>query len=162
MLTPSFLQTVTYHLLANPEKLAKLREALVQSIPDSNTIPPLGQLEAIPYLHACVQEGLRLAYGTSNRLTRVSRTPIKYRDWDIPAGVPVGMTTIFMHNDESIFPDHKAFKPERWLEKRKDGVRLERYLTSFGRGTRQCLGIKYVSRSSPFPARQLVDKGHLV
>ncbi|KAL8853948.1 MAG: hypothetical protein Q9221_001256 [Calogaya cf. arnoldii] len=139
--TAMTLSTVTYHLLANPEKLAKLREALVQSIPDSNTIPPLGQLEAIPYLHACVQEGLRLAYGTSNRLTRVSRTPIKYRDWDIPAGVPVGMTTIFMHNDESIFPDHKAFKPERWLEKRKDGVRLERYLTSFGRGTRQCLGI---------------------
>ncbi|KAL8644389.1 MAG: hypothetical protein Q9226_007786 [Calogaya cf. arnoldii] len=138
--TAMTLSIVTY-LLANPDKLARLREALEQSIPDSNTIPPLGQLEAIPYLHACVQEGLRLAYGTSNRLTRVSRTPIKYRDWDISTGVPVGMTTIFMHNDQSIFPDHKAFKPQRWLEKRKDGVRLEKYLTSFGRGTRQCLGI---------------------
>ncbi|KAI4281616.1 MAG: hypothetical protein L6R38_003557 [Xanthoria sp. 2 TBL-2021] len=135
------LSTITYHLLANPDKLAKLRGALEQAVPDSNTLPPLGQLEAIPYLHACVQEGLRMAYGTSNRLTRVSRTPIKYWDWEIPAGVPVGMTTIFMHNDESIFTDHKAFKPERWLEKREDGRRLEKYLTSFGRGTRQCLGI---------------------
>lgn len=145
------LSTITYHLLANPDKLAKLRGALEQAVPDSNTLPPLGQLEAIPYLHACVQEGLRMAYGTSNRLTRVSRTPIKYWDWEIPAGVPVGMTTIFMHNDESIFTDHKAFKPERWLEKREDGRRLEKYLTSFGRGTRQCLGIKYVSLESPTP-----------
>ena len=139
------MSTITYQVLANPATLAKLRAALRQAIPDPNALPlPLGQLEAIPYLHACVQEGLRLAYGTSNRLTRVARTPIQYRDWDIPAGVPVGMTTVFMHDDESIFPNHTAFRPERWLEPRDDGVRLEKYLTSFGRGTRQCLGIKYV------------------
>ena len=139
------MSTITYHVLANPATLAKLRAALRQAIPDPNVLPPLGQLEAIPYLYACVQEGLRLAYGTSNRLTRVSRTtPIRYRDSDIPAGVPVGMTTVFMHDDESVFPDHKAFKPERWLEPRDDGVRLEKYLTSFGKGTRQCLGVKYV------------------
>ncbi|KAL9032134.1 MAG: hypothetical protein Q9180_006680, partial [Flavoplaca navasiana] len=139
--TAMTLSLITYHLLANPDMLAKLREALEQTIPDSNSLPSLTQLEAIPYLYACIQEGLRLAYGTSNRLSRVSRTPIKYRDWEIPAGVPIGMTTIFMHDDESIFPDHKAFCPERWLGKRKDGVRLEKYLTSFGRGTRQCLGV---------------------
>ena len=139
------LSLITYHLLVNPDKLARLREELEQAAPNSNSLPPISRLEAVPYLYACVQEGLRLAYGTSNRLTRVSRTAMKYRDWDIPAGTPVGMTTIFMHNDECIFPDHKAFVPERWLEKREDGVRLEKYLTSFGRGTRQCLGIKYVS-----------------
>ncbi|KAL8674586.1 MAG: hypothetical protein Q9168_001029 [Polycauliona sp. 1 TL-2023] len=139
--TASTLSIITYHLLANPGQLTKLRGALEQAIPDSNTLPPLAQLEAIPYLYACIQEGLRLAYGTSNRLTRVSRVPIKYRDWVIPAGVPVGMTTVFMHNDEGLFPDHTAFQPERWLEKREDGVRLEKYLTSFGKGTRQCIGI---------------------
>lgn len=138
------MSTITYHVLAHPATRAKLRAALSEAIPDPNALPQLGQLEAIPYLHACVQEGLRLAYGTSNRLTRVSRTPIRYRDWDIPAGVPVGMTTIFMHDDESVFPDHTAFKPERWLEPRDDGVRLEKSLTSFGKGTRQCLGVKYV------------------
>ncbi|CAO1597216.1 hypothetical protein XANCAGTX0491_001035 [Xanthoria calcicola] len=135
------MSTITYHVLAHPATRAKLRAALSEAIPDPNALPQLGQLEAIPYLHACVQEGLRLAYGTSNRLTRVSRTPIRYRDWDIPAGVPVGMTTIFMHDDESVFPDHTAFKPERWLEPRDDGVRLEKSLTSFGKGTRQCLGV---------------------
>ncbi|KAL8771834.1 MAG: hypothetical protein Q9209_002772 [Squamulea sp. 1 TL-2023] len=111
--TAMTLSVITYHLLANPDKLAKLREALEQAIPDPDALPPVGRLEAIPYLYACVQEGLRLAYGITHRLTRVSRTPIKYRDWEIPAGVPVGMTTIFMHNDESIFPDHKAFRPDR-------------------------------------------------
>lgn len=147
------LSLITYHLLVNPDKLARLREELEQAVPDSNFLPPISRLETVPYLYACVQEGLRLAYGTSNRLTRVSRTAMKYRDWDIPAGTPVGMTTIFMHNDETVFPDHKAFIPERWLEKREDGVRLEKYLTSFGRGTRQCLGIKYV------PLELLPDTG---
>ncbi|KAL8786644.1 MAG: hypothetical protein Q9213_002673 [Squamulea squamosa] len=139
--TAMTLSVTTYHILANPDKLAKLREALEQAIPDPDTLPPVSRLEAIPYLYACVQEGLRLAYGITHRLTRVSRTPIKYRDWVIPPGVPVGMTTVFMHTDETIFPDHNAFKPERWLEKREDAVRLEKYLTSFGRGTRSCLGI---------------------
>ncbi|CAL8578962.1 hypothetical protein XPA_004726 [Xanthoria parietina] len=104
------MSTITYHVLANPTTLVKLRAALRQAIPDPNALPlPLGQLEAIPYLYACVQEGLRLAYGTSNRLTRVSRTPIRYRDWDIPAGVPVGMTTVFMHDDEYYFPGPQSF-----------------------------------------------------
>ncbi|KAL8909677.1 MAG: hypothetical protein Q9171_004948 [Xanthocarpia ochracea] len=135
------LSLITYHLLVNPDKLARLRQELEQAVPDTNFLPPISRLEAVPYLYACVQEGLRLAYGTSNRLTRVLRTAMSYREWNIPAGTPVGMTTIFMHDDEAIFPDHKAFIPERWLEKREDGVRLEKYLTSFGRGSRQCLGI---------------------
>lgn len=136
------LSITTYHLLANPEKLAKLRTELEHTVPDENTFPPLAQLEASPYLVACVHEGLRLAYGTAGRLARVSKDPIKYGEWVIPAGVPVGMDSVSMHNDENIFPDHYSFIPERWLEEREDGGRLDRYLTTFGKGTRQCLGIK--------------------
>ena len=49
-------------------------------------------------------------------------------------------------HDESIFPLSRDFVPDRWLgdPKTEDGVPLERFLVSFGRGTRSCLGIKYV------------------
>ncbi|KAL8729308.1 MAG: hypothetical protein Q9166_004805 [cf. Caloplaca sp. 2 TL-2023] len=139
--TAQTLSVTTYHLLANREKLSELRRHLEYAIPQPDAPPSLAQLEAIPYLYACVQEGLRLAYGISGRLMRVSQMPIEYRDWVIPPGVPVGMSYVFIHDDENIFPDHRSFKPERWLEKREDGSRLDRYLTSFGKGDRQCLGI---------------------
>ncbi|KAL9594435.1 MAG: hypothetical protein Q9179_005399 [Wetmoreana sp. 5 TL-2023] len=135
------LSIITYHLLANPDKLATLRTQLEQAIPSPNDLPLLSQLETIPYLYACIQEGLRLAHGIAGRLARVSRHPIIYRDWEIPPGTPVGMTCVFTHQDEAIFPDHKAFKPERWLMSKGEGRRLEKYLLSFGRDTRQCIGI---------------------
>lgn len=139
--TAQTLSITTYHLLANADKLAKLRAELEHTMPNPSAIPPLAQLETSPYLVACVQEGLRLTYGTAGRLARVSKEPIKYGDWVIPPGVPVGMDSVSMHNDENIFPDHYSFVPERWLEK-EGGSRLDKYLTTFGRGTRQCLGIK--------------------
>ncbi|KAI4220486.1 MAG: hypothetical protein L6R36_007588 [Xanthoria steineri] len=139
--TAQTLSITTYHILANPNILAELRKQLQVAIPEAGTLPPLADLEAVPYLYACVQEGLRLSYGISGRLMRVCHSPLEYQSWVIPAGVPVGMTTVFMHDDEDVFPDHRSFKPERWLEKREDGIRLDKYLTAFGKGDRQCIGM---------------------
>ncbi|KAL8690123.1 MAG: hypothetical protein Q9224_004482 [Gallowayella concinna] len=142
--TAQTLSITTYHIMANSGVVTELRKQLESAIPQADVLPPLAQLEAIPYLHACVQEGLRISYGISGRLMRVSKNPIEYRDWVIAPGTPVGMSTVFMHDDETVFPDHRAFKPERWLEKREDGTRLDKYLTSFGKGDRQCIGMKWV------------------
>ena len=47
-----------------------------------------------------------------------------------------------MHNMNSlVFPDPDRFQPERWLN---DAPKLEQYLCSFSRGSRGCLGMKYV------------------
>jgi cytochrome P450 len=48
-----------------------------------------------------------------------------------------------LSHDESTFPDHQAFIPERWLNnpKTSNGIPLDRFMVSFGRGTRACLGI---------------------
>jgi cytochrome P450 len=47
------------------------------------------------------------------------------------------MTSYDVHHDEAVFPDSHQFKPERWIQ----NPGLERYLVSFGKGTRQCLGM---------------------
>jgi cytochrome P450 len=54
------------------------------------------------------------------------------------------MTALHVHNNEAIFPNHKKFSPERWLNQPMyEGRQLERYMLAFGRGTRQCLGMKW-------------------
>ena len=58
------------------------------------------------------------------------------------------MTIVDVHQDEDVYPDSTRFLPERWLDPRApNGEPLERYLVSFGKGPRQCLGIKYVTPS---------------
>lgn len=52
----------------------------------------------------------------------------------------VSMGATFLHNNPHIFPDPSTFKPERWL--REDSTMLEKYLVSFSKGPRSCLGIK--------------------
>lgn len=53
------------------------------------------------------------------------------------------MSSILLHNNSSIFPDPFSFNPDRWLG--KSGANLSKYLVPFSRGSRQCVGMKYVS-----------------
>jgi cytochrome P450 len=134
--------TVTvYHILANPSIMKNLKQELsAAKRANGGAALNLPDLERLPYLTAVIKEGLRLAYGPSVRLPR--RAPdetLRYKDWVIPAGTAVSISTLMMHHDESIYPDSKAFKPERWMED-KSG-RLDKYLFSFNGGSRICLGM---------------------
>jgi len=50
------------------------------------------------------------------------------------------MSALYVEMDPSIFPNPHTFDPERWLV---PGARetLEPYLVTFGKGSRQCVGI---------------------
>lgn len=47
------------------------------------------------------------------------------------------MTSVLQHLNPEIFPHPTEFLPERWLA----NPRLSRYLVSFSKGSRQCLGM---------------------
>ncbi|OKL63057.1 hypothetical protein UA08_01910 [Talaromyces atroroseus] len=147
-----------YYLLVSPNLLSKLKQELKAAIPDRNQPIPLAQLEQLPYLKATVQEALRMSNGVATRLQRIS--PDKHlifpdssgKTWIIPPGTPVGMTSVLLHHDESIFPKSNEFRPERWIENKW----LDRYLVAFSKGSRQCLGMNlayaelYICLSSIF------------
>ncbi|KAI1328950.1 putative cytochrome P450 [Xylariaceae sp. FL0255] len=109
--------------------------------------------EAIPDPYACVSEGLRLSYGVSTRLQRISPDePMIYKPSQgrfgpkaevvIPQGILVGMTSVLVHHDPEVFPDSQKFGPSRWLDKNGNRDRsLDKYILSFSRGSRQCIGI---------------------
>jgi cytochrome P450 len=135
------LTVITCHLLSNPAILQKLKAELATAMPDPDIVTQGTTLANLPYLTGVIKEGLRLGYGVSTRLQRIPHEPLIFssgdRDWTIPAGTPVGMTSVLIHHDESIFPDSKEFRPERWIE----DPRLDRYLVAFSKGSRQCLGM---------------------
>jgi cytochrome P450 len=135
-----------FWLLRQPETLRKLKDELTAAIPSLDMIGtiPLPVLENLPYLNAVMKEGFRLTYGVSSRLARIDPdNPIIFttekKQYTIPAGTPVGMTSVQIHHNESIFPDSKKFSPERWLDDKDKAI--GKYLVGFNAGSRQCLGI---------------------
>jgi cytochrome P450 len=46
-----------------------------------------------------------------------------------------------VHTDEAIFPDPYKYNPDRWVGQGKQ-KQLEKYMVSFSKGSRQCLGMK--------------------
>ncbi|KAK6597639.1 cytochrome p450 [Botrytis cinerea] len=83
-----------------------------------------------------------LSYGVSSRLARIApKENLRYGKWEIPAGTPVGMSTMLQHHNEQIFPSSHQFIPERWiLENGTINHALEKYLVTFSRGARSCIG----------------------
>jgi cytochrome P450 len=47
------------------------------------------------------------------------------------------MSSSLIHTNAHVFPSPLEFRPERWL----DNKGLEKYLVSFSKGSRQCVGI---------------------
>lgn len=140
--TSTCLGQATYYIISDNQVFDKLISELVRVMPDASTTPSLTELEQLPYLSAVVLETLRITYGVSHRLQRVSiDDAFKYYDYDLPAGTSVSMTSVFTHDNASIFPDPREFRPERWLPLETTGAALQKYLVSFSRGSRQCLGM---------------------
>ena len=137
-----------FHICANPEIYARLKKELQEAWPDEDSPPPsVAALEKLPYLGACVKESLRLAIGPMTRLQRVNHhSTMRYGDWVIPKHTPIGMSHRFIHHNESLFPDSHRFDPERWLQG-EESKRLEKYLVTFSKGSRQCLAIQCVCSS---------------
>ena len=109
-------------------------------MPNPTDIVPVAMLEKLPYLTGVIKEGLRLSYGESSRIPRISPdAPLQLNEWVIPAGTPVSMTSTLMHHEESVFPDSHSFKPERWVNDLTG--HLDRYMVAFTKGSRNCLGM---------------------
>ncbi|KAI5925079.1 cytochrome P450 [Camillea tinctor] len=146
--TTTCLSVCSYHILANPNILAKLKAELAAAIPDPEQIPDLDSLMQLPYLTHVIDEALRFTYGTSQRTPRLSPTPIIYsspeKDYVIPVGSVVSMDNYSVSHDPWLFPDPYEFRPERWEgnPRAPDGKPLKRYLVTFGRGTRSCVGLQ--------------------
>ena len=139
--TAHTLRVITYHSYKKPTILHKLRTELSKL---SNSLGPstgwtLRHLEQLPYLTSVIMEGLRLSPGVATRLARIAPDrDVMFGSLVIPAGTPVGMTTLLMHHNENLYPNPRDFDPERWIDP-ASRRRLDKVYAPFSRGTMNCL-----------------------
>ena len=138
-----------YHLLRTPSAKAKL----VQELQSANlpTPAPYQSLQKLPYLDACIKEGLRMHPVVGHILERVvPATGMTLPDGTVlPPGTIVGTNPWVLHYDTRIFgADAEEYRPERWLRSSDESekaysARLKKMKDadmSFGGGNRVCLG----------------------
>ncbi|OAL28004.1 hypothetical protein AYO20_09626 [Fonsecaea nubica] len=143
--TGNALETITFHILANPDKLRRLKEELASAVEASkdkrDALTDYSTLQRLPYLTAVINEGLRIACSVSGRLARVNhRQAYTYGSYVLPPGTVISMAIRSNHTFEQVYPEPLSFKPERWLVDGEELKRLEKYFVPFGRGGRSCIG----------------------
>ena len=135
--TAHILALTSFYLVDNPTILEKLQKELGNLMSETGPSPKWQQLEQLPYLTAVITEGLRIGYGVAGRLQRLfPDTVLEYNGYSVPPMTPISMTAILLHDNPTLFPNPRTFRPERFLEQPS----LRKYLIPFSRGSRQCAG----------------------
>lgn len=127
----------TWYLLAQHRAVeARLEEELRSAL--GGRPPAVSDLARLPYLHAVINEVLRL-YPPAYILARVAVAPFQIGEYDFPAGETLLLSQWVMHRDPRYYDDPDTFRPERWLDGLADRLPPGAYFP-FGDGPRRCIG----------------------
>ncbi|KAI0019377.1 cytochrome P450 [Xylariomycetidae sp. FL0641] len=140
--TASTLAALTYHLLADPALLARLKAELAAT--PAAAAAAAATPDALPFLHALVQETLRLYPGATHRQDRVAPDQaLVCGAWTVPRGAAVGMAAPLVNRHAATYgADAGEFRPDRYLA----DPGLARHQFAFSRGARQCIGLHLAHR----------------
>jgi sterol 14-demethylase len=99
-------------------------------------------LREIPQLENAVKEALRL-HPPLIWLPRTALVDFAYKDWVVPAGTIVAMSTALSNLDPECFADPLRFDPDRFAEPRQEDVKHPFAYVPFGGGRHRCLGANF-------------------
>ncbi|KAL5341118.1 cytochrome P450 [Aspergillus crustosus] len=145
--TAVVLRTIWYNLLAHPSTLHRLRGELLIAAskqPDGFTkpFPTWKEVSDLPYLDACVNEGVRLHPPFCLPFERVvPKGGVMVGTSFLPEGTVVGMNPYVVNRHKETFgEDAEDWNPERWMVDADRKRVLENSVMTFGAGRRVCLG----------------------
>ncbi|KAL8813212.1 MAG: hypothetical protein Q9200_000441 [Gallowayella weberi] len=130
-----------YLICTHPEVLKRMVKELQTAFPKGDASITFEQAKQLPYLTAVLREVLRCSNPLPGRLPRVVPPEGASIDGiDLAPGVVVHTSAYLLNRHKSVWgEDSWEFKPERWLIEQPQT--LDKYMTSFYKGSRQCLGI---------------------
>ena len=136
------LRAIVYQVLTHPSVLTRLQNELDTAVAERRLTIPVKYSDAnrLPYFCACVKEAMRLHPSVGLQLPRyVPAGGCEIGGHFFPEGMAVGINPAVLHYQTSVFgPDAVEFNPERWLI--EDAGTMDRYLLTFGGGSRTCIG----------------------
>lgn len=133
--TATSLAWVFERLLRHPEKLERLREEVLAG-------------EGEEYLEAVVTETLRLCPAVPVVMRRLIE-PMELGGYTLPAGTIVAPCVYLMHRRADLYPQPRAFRPERFLEKAAGTYTW----IPFGGGVRRCVAASF----APLEMRRVIQ-----
>ncbi|KNG49034.1 cytochrome p450 [Stemphylium lycopersici] len=142
-------EVIGYMIINSPASKARLVEELRSA--NLSFPAPYTSIEKLPYLDACIKEGLRMHPVIGHILERVvPNSGLTLPNGTIvPPGTIIGVNPWVIHYKEDIYGERPhEFRPERWMRAEKeDGAAYEARIRkmkdadmAFGGGNRVCIG----------------------
>jgi len=128
-------------LLRAPAYLARVRDELDKIYADGRDVSHQA-LREIPQLECAVKEALRL-HPPLIWLPRTALVDFAFKDWIVPKGAIVAMSTALSNVDASCFAAPERFDPDRFAPPREEDAKHPFGYVPFGGGRHRCLGANF-------------------
>ncbi|SMY20399.1 unnamed protein product [Zymoseptoria tritici ST99CH_1A5] len=144
--TATSMRAILLMIISNPRVYGKLQQEIDDFAAKGMLNSPVAdeQSRQMPYLQACIKEGLRRYPPITQLRERVSPPEGDiFHGHRIPPGTFVGINAWGLQLDPVYGPDADVFRPERWLEAEPEQLvaMTQVHGLIFGYGNTKCLGI---------------------
>ncbi|KAK7045160.1 cytochrome P450 monooxygenase [Favolaschia claudopus] len=141
--TANSITAIIHHIAANPSVQSRLQQELDEYVctVDEPTAT-YEQIKHLPYLEACINEGMRVHSTVGLGLPRiVPEGGLTICGHFFPARSVVGVPAYTVHRDPEIWGhDADVFRPERWLDANDKLPAMLKAFNPFSTGSRGCVG----------------------
>jgi cytochrome P450 len=110
------------------------------------------------YIDAVVKEALRLRPVIPGVGRVVRHQPLRLNGYEVPPGVEINPSIRMMHMRSDLYPEPRAFRPERFLG--PDAPDTYTWIP-FGGGTRRCLGASFALMEMRIVLRRVLERAAL-
>lgn len=147
--TATAVRTTFLHIITNPHIYTTLRAEVDSFIASGRISSPVirdAEAKEMPYLQACIKEGLRIWPPLTGLMTKlVPPSGDTFNGTFIPGGTEIAYSAWGVHHDKRVYgEDADIYRPERWFASHTGPEKLAAMERSvelvFGSGRYGCLG----------------------
>ncbi len=143
-------ETTAHALSWAVERLSRSPEPLARLVAE------IDAGEGSAYRDAAIQEVLRIR-PVLTFAARLVKEPFALGEWVLPVGSRVGLCAALTHDDPRLFSDPRAFRPERFLERKPETYAW----IPFGGGVRRCIGAAFAHMEMDVVLRTMLARVEL-
>jgi cytochrome P450 len=143
--TAATIAAAFFYIVRNALAYSKLRDEIRSTFQSMDDVKLGPQLKSCKYLHAVINETLRMSPAGANEFPReVLNGGVRVEAEFFPRGVNVGCGMWALFHDANIYKSPFEFRPERWIVgdgiSEEDVAIAERAFAPFSLGIRGCPG----------------------